>query len=49
MEMGDRIGRNFIDHSANSRFIPSILRKWTMTPGSNHDLEAPDILPLHFR
>jgi hypothetical protein len=41
MEMGDCIGRNFIDRSPDSRFIPGILCKRTMTPGSNHDLGPP--------
>jgi hypothetical protein len=36
MEMGDRIGRNFFDRGPNSRFIPGVLRKRTMTSEGNH-------------
>jgi hypothetical protein len=36
MEMGDRISRDFFDRSPNSRFIPCVLCKRTMTSGGNH-------------
>jgi hypothetical protein len=34
--MGDCIGRNFFDRSADSRFTPGIVCKRTMTTEDNH-------------
>jgi len=34
--MGDCIGRNFFDRSPDSRFIPGVLCKRTMTTEDNH-------------
>jgi hypothetical protein len=36
IEMVDRIGRNFIDHSPDSQFIPGVVGKRTMTTEDNH-------------
>ncbi len=36
IEMGDRIGRNFLDRSPDSRFTPAVVCKRTMTTEDNH-------------
>lgn len=45
MEVGDRIRRNFFDRNPNSRFIPAVLDKRTMTSRGNHGVRAPERCP----
>src|SRR5580704_2731783 len=47
IEMGDCIGRNFFDYSADSQFTPRVMCKRTMTTKGNHARGPPERDGVH--